>query len=136
MGKLVKVSPLHQLKPPKGATLIQGRAGGIFWNPSPGDVIEGTLIGSHTVKNQNGEDRTRYDLVLLDGSALTLPDHFDLTSRLEGVTVPRHLWIGFLGFIKANVPGGRLAQYKVATMDPLELGQELVPRVPRQKTRR
>lgn len=105
--------------PPPGKVVqtVQGQ----FWNPEPGDTIEGKLVGTTAVKNRRGEEIIRHTLVTGAGQVLTLPDHYDLSSKLRQIVAdadgvydpPIPVWIGFEGFEAAKVAGGKLARYTV-----------------------
>lgn len=111
-------SQLVEIAPPRpGGTKITSSRERFLTLDQPGQAIEGYILGQVTVKNQRGEDKPRYVMMLLNGHQVRLPDHVDLNqklrSALDGYGIGARLWIGYLGREKVSGVSSPMARYEV-----------------------
>lgn len=105
--------------PPSGGREVE-RPRWNFWNAKKEfDFVQGTLAGIVQIKNQRGEERDRYT-IMVDKELFVLPDHYDLQEKLAKVAKDNgnavlgvFVWIQFLRKEKVeNVPNP-MAMYRV-----------------------
>lgn len=84
------------LRPPEGFATVSSQQR-TFWAPRRGDSVRGVLSGRYTDTDPAGQTRHRWVLSTLDGQDVVLPDHYDLSTKLERCRVGDHVWIGYEG---------------------------------------
>ncbi len=103
--------------PPSGGREVTAGGQYNFFNfERAGQVVQGTLAGTCKIRNQRGEERDRYQL-LVDKTTHVLPDHLDLMRKLDDVVKISgqlaRVWIQYLGKVKIANVANPMAQYRV-----------------------
>jgi hypothetical protein len=118
--------------PPRGATPVKGPSAAGFYNfETEGQTLEGTLVGTQSMPNNQGVDVDRW-LLIPKGAQdpIILPNHWDLDQRLKNTiaeqAMPVRVWIAYRGIRAANTPAGYIKVYKVAILGK-EAGSGDVP---------
>ena len=94
------------------------KAPSMFWNPEPGDTIEGILVGKITIG-----DEDRWQLRIVAGRErqlhrdLVMPNHRELNDKLQTIEDEHgknfSVWIGFQGIEPVKGKPQGLARYRV-----------------------
>ncbi len=97
-------------------TEVRGSFGNFLNFTFPGESVEGVIVGKTKVKRQDGKEVERFVILTTAGQTFTLPDHAELTDKLGRLPELSRVFIQFLGWAKANVPGGKVVRYYVENL--------------------